>query len=515
MLKGWTQQGFRPFRLEVLTPVFIGSGDSLSSLDFVLGTAADDCRLYHIDMEAWLADHAEDASVMGIIASADLRRIRRMFQEKTDTQRYGLYSTGMSDALRQELLSHIADAQSNSTNEIAAMMRDPLTGVPYLPGSSLKGAISTPIINHMDLKRRLADGKPGLKESVNLRGGAADQRREYAGWMKDVFGDIREHAMQALKVSDLPAAHEDAHIYRAVEVGKPKTDPRTGRSLPRTPKPPAEALRPGTELWGRLFLAEQGGAAHIVLPDGTRFSHRDLCSICNEFYRARFQTEMRTFYAKYPHLRKTAEALRSAAERISALGPDDMLLRVGHYSHVECVTVSKNSRYNTPMPCGTTRTLADGLWPFGWVILHACTNEEFFTHAVQGERQAHAAWEARALATLQEEKAQREKLEAARQEAEARRAEAEARKRAEAEEQERLAQMSEEDRLAELLKSGRADEKCSMDVFSQLDQWEGEVKMQLAEALCAYWKATGKWSGKQSKKQAAKVDALKLLLGHG
>ena len=134
------------------------------------------------------------------------------------------------------------------------------------------------------------------------------------------------------------------------------------------------------------------GAASAVDPKGgtTRnkfcrekisFSPEKLADLCSSFYRKRYEEEKKTFYG-LPHFSKTAKALESVEKALLDTPPGTFLLRIGHYSHVECMTITDNMPETRMvkgrlMPFGTTRTLADGVYPFGWIRLVPCNSEEY------------------------------------------------------------------------------------------------------------------------------------------
>lgn len=95
----------------------------------------------------------------------------------------------------------------------------------------------------------------------------------------------------------------------------------------------------------------------------------------------RGQTEKKTFYG-LPHFAKTARALEAVEKAILDVPPGTFLLRIGHYSHVECMTITDNMpetrmQKGRLLPFGTTRTLADGIYPFGWIRLVPCSDDEY------------------------------------------------------------------------------------------------------------------------------------------
>ena len=49
---------------------------------------------------------------------------------------------------------------------------------------------------------------------------------------------------------------------------------------------------------------------------------------------------------------------------VDGMGPGEALIRLGRFSHIECMTVSRSG--GPPERRGSTRTLVAGELPFGW-----------------------------------------------------------------------------------------------------------------------------------------------------
>ena len=507
--------GFFPFRLEILTPVFIGSGDDLSPLEYVIRKEGNFARLHNIDLQGWLMEQASNQSVQNIIASGDIARIRNMLEEKVDAERFSRSSSliddpTLADELRQAFggrQNTPRERQKDKTGNVSAALRNPVDACLYIPGSSLKGSISTPLINWLDKLSPVS-----LRDCVQR-----DPKYGMTKRMTEMFGGIREHAMQALKISDVTAPVSAASIVRAKEVSR--TPGKKG-----TPKPPCEVIMPNVgAMWGRLLMDCPGKEPAITLPGGKHIPFSELVRICNSFYQKRFSEESKTFYQQ-AHLKHVHAALKHAEAEILNLDEHVMLLRVGHYSHVECVTVEKNKPFTrkgkngTPMPFGTTRTLADGLLPFGWVLLHFCSPEEYEQGMRENEQKRLAALNARQekiLALTRHLKEQAEQAtnllrrrEELRLEEEQKAAEARV-KQEELEQQ--MAALSSEEALLLKLKNAPS-EALSMEIFAAMASWDTELKKKTAAALRDVWQTLGKWDGKQSKKQEAKIKEIKNLL---
>lgn len=491
----WTREGFIPFRLEVLTPVFIGTGSDLSPLEYVIRKERDGYALHMVDTESWLLAAQDRENIRAALDRGDMSGLRRLMNEQPDTALYSqAYVPVPSAKLAEDLLAHIKKPDSLSKAEIQPFVRNPATMTALVPGSSLKGAMSTPLIDSLD--------------HGGLRAGYAEE-------MKRLLGTITEHSMQALKVSDIPVPPDGTRIVAAGEVRR-----EAGKS--GTPKTPCEALAPtgtgGLPLYGRLLMDSQSGTSCITLPNGRRILLTELARLCNAFYGHRFRKEMDTFY-RLPHLAAVGERLQPVLRRIEGLDPErELLLRVGHYSHVECVTVSHNAPQGRK-GFGKTRTLADGEWPFGWVVLTFCSPAEYeeglgrveaaIATAVQERQARRTARREEIFRSLEEQRKLAQAAEQARAKAE------EERQRKEREAAERakmLAALSPEERSIAEVAAPDATEAQSMALYGILRGLEGDVKIRAASALRDCWQRLDKWEGKLSKKQTEKVAEVKRIL---
>ena len=496
----WTTESFIPFRFEILTPVFIGTGTDLSPLEYIIRKEAGGYALHLVDSQSWLLASQDKPDISAALKAGKMSGLRRLMDEHLDA---GLYSMARipvtSVSLAEELLGRIRNPNSLSNAEIQPFPRSPVSMAAYVPGSSLKGSLSTPLIDWLDKGGRLRNARAGYKSE-----------------MSRLLGSIEHHAMQALKISDVPVPPDSTGIVAASEV-------RKAPGKPGTPKTPCEALLPGAgnlPLYGRLLMDSTGGKPAITLPSGQQISLAKLGEICKSFYYRRFAGELDKFY-RQPHLASVGRALQPVLRRIEVLDPErEILLRVGHYSHVECVTVTDNAPQGRK-GFGKTRTLANRELPFGWVLLSFCSMAEYEA----GSSAVAAAIEA-AASECETRRAEREaqilrmaeehaRLATAAEEARSRAAEAQRQKEREAAEREAmLAALSPEERRIVELAGPDATEQQSMELYMLLKDMDGEQQLRAARALRDCWQRLGKWGGKQlSKKQAQKVAELKAILG--
>ncbi|MBW2615938.1 MAG: hypothetical protein JRD02_07165 [Deltaproteobacteria bacterium] len=228
------------------------------------------------------------------------------------------------------------------------------------------------------------------------------------------------------------------------------------------------------------------------------------------FYVPKFKEEYSKFYSS-----RRADQIRQEIApmclEIANLKTNETLVRIGHFSHVECITLDgvRKPRTRKNMPYGTTRTLANGLYPFGWAKL------EFVD--LKPESRAEEDWpfsiqEIESGVQAKEKAAQKSKRAA--EAAEVRRKEEEKKSQAEEKRRAELEAMSPEERDIEELHDSSITEKRVVEIFGKVDDFSEENRTRLAGALKEYWISQGKWKKKDcSKKQWFKVQKTKGILG--
>ncbi len=503
-------------RLSPLTPIHVGTGDTLDPLSYVMREDDGVPRLYPIDLPAWVEAHENPAELARIFATSELPEIRRHVAAKLDPLIFGgAPATVHSRKIYEKYAHELGARDSRNQLLIDPAIANGRTGALIVPGSSIKGAIRTAVIDWidrewgMDLKAASDSEKHG-------------QRRAYANKLEEYLGKISDNAFKNLKVGDFQAPLGDSLFVTANEVRiRPKDKPPTPKhdcqvtlSLAMTGKPYA--------LYGKVTIGSHDArgrdAALTVAHDPRRqsWSLVELMALCRSFYGIRYIQEKQRFYSK-PHLSATAKALAPVDAAIAETASEGMLVRIGHYSHVECMTVSKNApqtrkaKDGGQLPFGTTRTLADHTYPFGWAVLRQCSEEEY--RAAEARREAHDA------AFLRERQNKRQIILDQKAEEERARGEEQAR-----EEKERLAReaelaaleaMTPLERLVHLVESDKAHENQAVDLFGMLQEMEADMRVRAAAALKAYWVRGGKkWIKKEcSDKQWKKVVEVKRILG--
>lgn len=521
---------FVPVRLEFLSPVHIGSGERLSPLEYqIFDEQSGRYFVYTIDFDGWINSLTPDEAKAAAskFSLSNQTQIWEYLRNTIDRNVFMKTKSRTNEEILQKYKVRLKGT-NKSENELAPALRNACTSAIIIPGSSIKGAIRTAIIDYHDNGRLIQAYLTGANDR--------EKSRNYETELKHLFGDIKENAFKQLKVSDFELLPGESEFVQAVQYARKTPEERlmnpVCEAAPIWAKPK----------YGKIYLGSftDHEQAKKPLKDWT---FENLCKVCNQFYLKRFNAEYEKFY-KLPHFVQTRNFIDGIRNKVQT--ENALLLRIGHYSHVECVTVENaapktrpNHKTKKPMPFGTTRTLADGKYPFGWVLLHKCSAEEMEQGKKQEEQarqeiianlQARKAlflttknteYEAKQKQLLaqrrqEEEQARKAQEEALRLQKEQEQKEAEklARKQAEqarkeAEEQ-RLASLSPEERLVELVLLKKAGKEEVLNVYERIDSLDN--KIQVAEAIKAFWQKEKIWSGKLKENQKIRVDKIAAIL---
>lgn len=356
------RQSTYTLNIEFLTPVFIGTGQELDPLSYVAGmnNGAGSC-LHLIDLEQWASDNADDAKLQEVFNEASYTKLRRYVAQNISLETY----TREIIPVRSQAFVKMYEQALKGGREEHRLLVEPThrtsAGLrPYIPGSSLKGAIRTAVAASHEKQA----GRPKTDKF---------RRPDWREFNQRIFGKIGEDIFKYLKISDAPLQQGQTQLVRPIEVSK---NPERNKATPKNFAEATQSLTLGQDLkaFTKLIIRhppkQEQSARRIVHP----FSLLELFGWLNKFYYPKYFRELNDFY-RQPHLQKVDEHLKEVTEKIqNTMGQGDntyALLRLGHYSHIECVTLDIYSSPYFKKGYGKTRTLAEGLVPFGWVLLTA------------------------------------------------------------------------------------------------------------------------------------------------
>jgi len=536
--------------ITALSPVHIGTGQDLEPTGYVI----DGEDLYLFSPEAALralpaAAREELTKVLGAAPTVQLiKQVQAFFHRNSEAliaeAEHAMPVLPSIAAEYQQRVGKTAQREENGREiinqlAIARTYADAASGRPILPGSSLKGAIRTALLDvendGCSLPADVASKPPGQRNRA----------------LQEKLFRYRQFDLDPMRLVQIGDARDlsDAESY-ATEVRyavNRKRQPvlKDGREIPAQAEnlrqvlecvPP---LRPRAFI-GQLGIQDLGGLSSPKLPDSTlRWSFADIAAACNRFYRPILEREVLELRSRGYLSADWIDTLQHLlTDRQPALEANQaFLLRVGRHSGAESLTLNGvrsikiiGGRGERPQFLEAAKTvwLAAGdiqqrteMLPFGWVLIEAAPVGKPLPNWPQSLRDALAeqttvestAWSQRiherraALRAFAAERKAREqqRAEAAAREAQAQQAKAERRANLsdEALKVEDLRERLAQDRAAGREEKGGVLASELLEVLKEAEQnWAGPVCAELADLAEEIHGFIG-WPAKQ-KKQARK-----------
>ena len=221
------------FSLLAMAPIHTGSGDKYTSREFIY----EDGYFYFPDMGKFynrMVEKGYDQKFERFLqerkASASNNRLVSFLEDNRISDRdfggYRIKETGF------ETEKNNIDSQLGTINEVAKFMRDPY-GNPYIPGSSLKGAIRTILMN--------TNPAWNNKKVVDTRGKNPKENKNMIPWVPKK-GKEFNNIFNAIRVSDSKPFRNDSLIL--VQKWDHKVKPSIAKPLPLY----REAIAPSTKI---------------------------------------------------------------------------------------------------------------------------------------------------------------------------------------------------------------------------------------------------------------------------
>lgn len=335
-------------KYQILTPVHIGMGEDLSPFDYVI-TGNVFHRIITDEIISSL-DQKKIAEFYSFIEQGDITKLRSLIVENFDEERFSKYKVKVTENVAEKYRKNLDNI--NNQLLISPFIRTSDDFKPYIPGSSIKGAIRTAIIDAVvQEKRKKEKYKPPDKPKDNR-------------WEFEVLkADISRDPFRILKVSDVFVSNEAMMIGEVLNArvneakGKLKTI-----GIQMIKEVLLGQINDGkvVEFEGVIkfdeFLSDiknRKGEKAVSMPLTKDF----VIESCNNFYGEEFKREQK-FY-------QLAMDMHDILDRMRALlspGKDECIIRVGRFSGISAVTIN-----NFRIKEAKTRNLFEGKYPMGWV----------------------------------------------------------------------------------------------------------------------------------------------------
>lgn len=376
--------------LTPLSPVHVGTGEDFDPTGYVIA----DGLLYHFDPAALDLSMAERRELMACAnrhGDEAIRAVQRFFHERSGrcqaAARLVVPVVPGVASQYQARVGQVAQRESGGARvanrlEIERTIHHPHTGVPYLPGSSLKGSIRTAWLNKLNEGRPRQNDERAVQLEKRLLGGGA--------FHTDPF--------RLLAVADATGAEVLAQIVFDTN-HKKRPVVRDGRELPaQGPVTRRECIAPAQFACMHCTVAVDPLAGHEDPERTPKLAAclpgwRTVAAACNAYYLPRLRRELQLLEARALASPAWLQGVRALLQALSPSleSGDAALLRVGRHSGAESVTLDGVREIRIMKGRGqpsATGTEATTLWlaasqadarsdmqPFGWVLAHRAEAE--------------------------------------------------------------------------------------------------------------------------------------------
>lgn len=248
----------RRFRLRIVTPVHIGTGEEFEPVNYVIR----DGHLCMIDRDRMIDDlrdeglYDEFLEICSRTGSLALLRIRE-YIKRAYREEWSLDRIPVSPKVAHQYEDRVAAAVESDRpgrqiiNQllIKKAASDAWTLTPFIPGSSLKGAMRTAVLDEIVCSQpEKAHTGPVGRAAIDERGGRKSRLKEGV-LLETKARDTSDDPFQALKVADCQLTEGGSTIGIAENV-RSLDEEAAGQVIPVK----MQMLAPGSELVGSLTL---------------------------------------------------------------------------------------------------------------------------------------------------------------------------------------------------------------------------------------------------------------------
>ncbi|WP_293986378.1 type III-A CRISPR-associated RAMP protein Csm5 [uncultured Megasphaera sp.] len=137
----------KEYEIEVLSPVHIGNGESLQPYEYIFVNDMNNCSVFFLNQAKWL-HYLRGHGLLNDYVAQVIQHKRPIFPWLQRHVNPDDLLAVMEEVAQSVAPVYIDSSSKKSLNYIAEQVKSP-QGVPYIPGSSLKGAIRRGILYHL------------------------------------------------------------------------------------------------------------------------------------------------------------------------------------------------------------------------------------------------------------------------------------------------------------------------------------------------------------------------------
>jgi len=331
----------------ILSPVHIGTGEEIPIYEYLIR----DGLFYKINLNKFISrlTREELLEFNRINQAGDYAQLRYFLINKYADEKIRQHVTQFVVPVSNEVEQDYQEKWNHIENQglIHLNQRNPLTGAPIIPGSSLKGAIRTAILNAL-VKRRYGErihGNASFIEGKLLN--ALNSKGDRFNPIKDPF--------KYLKIDEVSLDNHDtqiAKVYNTIngEDGFMTIDIQmifeiTHSMLSGSPVNFSFSLLISSQMKVRGRENLSIDAEYII-------------NACRDYYKSRLERYEVPYFENSPILNEVNKIYNAVD-----FSRGEFLLRVGRFSGKMSVTLDAYRRGPDPI----SRNLASGKYPMGWI----------------------------------------------------------------------------------------------------------------------------------------------------
>lgn len=319
-------------KCEILTPLHIGDGSELQPYEYIITD-----KFYKISLEDFILDlPIKKQKVITDLMEQDIIKLRHFLRNNLDPLRFGEYFVEVSNKVKNSYDTKIAD-------ELNQLLISPFirtSNRPYIPGSSLKGAIRTAVVAYFAGENIRERNARNLEAKVL---GYFNQKRKKINLQNDPF--------RAIKITDSFLPKNSTLIEEVATITK-QGEIKVIREVTYS-QSTDHPLEFSTELRIDDALLTKNSRIRKKLNIET------LTIACNEFSNIVIQYEKDKYFRNRPKVKKIYNWLYSQIKENKSF-----LFRVGWGSGKNSVTLNLKKERSEYVK---TRKLIDMIYPLGWV----------------------------------------------------------------------------------------------------------------------------------------------------
>lgn len=411
--------------LTPISPIHIGCGEDFEPTNYVI----DGTTLFHFDPANLALNASQKTELLNCVNRLDLLAIQRFFlKNKEQAVSSAYYFADVAEGLATDYknkVGKVAQRENDGNKVINNLSIErtaflPVKHLPYIPGSSFKGALATALLDNA----HQAKNNPKIGKN------------DHGKLLKEYIGEFADSKLRFVKFSDFsPCIPAESKIYYALnfkkKIGKSGGE---GRAM---------ALRRECISQGqyRAFLSE----LVLLQNDQNRMQIADYFSLLKKFYLPIFKQEAKLLADRNLVSRQYLKQLEQlfnlpnvALIRLGKNGADSKTYQADGIAQIKIMGAkgtppSFKDSSTTVWLAGANQAQQNDLLPFGWAILEVDPTTEngvlkqwcetqpksnFDRTSILAKREAHKAEQirlqteeiAKQQAKLAEEKAKAEML---------------------------------------------------------------------------------------------------------